>query len=188
VTAAVVLARPLRPALRELLGAAAADRLQHALRERAAAWARAAAGERALTVEAGESIAGQLAAASAQAYERWGGPILIAGIEAPRLGAAQTAGALADMAAGADASFGPGMDGGWYLAALARPLPEVFEPQAWEGDQPMAHALGLAQRLGIEVGVLRMERLLLGRRDALALGVDPLTPPEVRAALRQALA
>lgn len=178
-SAAVVVARGPRPELVQALGSDGARRLAETLRARAAAWAQEVAPGQTVTV--GSSA--ELAAATAEAYDRWGGPLLIAGTEAPRLGAVQTAAALADLGDGADATFGPGMNGGWYLAALARPVPEVFSPEGWEGDQPMAQAMALAQRLRLEVGVLRMERLLISRRDALALAVDPLTPADVRAVL-----
>jgi glycosyltransferase A (GT-A) superfamily protein (DUF2064 family) len=71
------------------------------------------------------------------------------------------------------ASFGPGAAGGWYLIGLARWLPEAFG-----GD-----AFGIAGA-GEELGLLRMERLLATPEDANALVVDPLTPPDLRAALQ----
>jgi glycosyltransferase A (GT-A) superfamily protein (DUF2064 family) len=94
--------------------------------------------------------------------------------------------ALDDLSEGADASFGPGMDGGWYLVALARPHDALLAllDEAIDGPDVMGRTLSVATEARLEVGLLRMERLLRGPGDALALGADPLTPADVRSALR----
>jgi hypothetical protein len=43
----------------------------------------------------------------------------------------------------------------------------------------------VAAGAGLEVGLLRMERLLRGPGDVRALGADPLTPADIRSALRR---
>lgn len=94
--------------------------------------------------------------------------------------------ALDDLADGADASFGPGMDGGWYLVALASPhdaLLDLLDEQV-AGQDVMGRALGVAHRHDLEVGLLRMERLLRTRNDRIAVAADPLTSPDLRHALR----
>ncbi|MEA2142428.1 MAG: uncharacterized protein QOI64_858, partial [Solirubrobacteraceae bacterium] len=79
------------------------------------------------------------------------------------------------------ASFGPNMDGGWYLAALAAPRLELFDlaSEVWDGPVVMARTLEVAQRLDIEVGLLRMERRLETAVDAAAFLADPLTPTDI---------
>ncbi len=102
-------------------------------------------------------------------------PILIANAAAPRFGPAHVSVALADLEAGVDVSFGPGMVGGWYLVALARPYSRVLD---------LLEGRGSPFDLGLEVGLLRAERLLQTQGDALALAKDPLVASGVRALLR----
>jgi uncharacterized protein len=93
--------------------------------------------------------------------------------------------ALGDLAAGADASVGPGIDGGWYLVALKAPhdgLLELVEAGRQE-TSAMEGVFAFAHRTGLEVGLLRMERLLRTSRDVLAVRADPLSPAPLRAEL-----
>ena len=155
--------------------------LQAALVRRAAAWAREVAGERAVvTVEEG-TRGERIIEAIEDAFDRWGGPVLVAGTDVPRLSAAHAAAALADLEAGGDASFGPSMDGGWYLAALANPRAELFDlaAEVWDGPVVMARTLEVAQRLQLEIGLLRMERALRSPGDLAAMVADPLSPSDV---------
>lgn len=207
-TAAVVLARAptadgVLDGLAAVLDADARSRLQAALVRRAAAWAAQVAGDRAVVAvepaeragDVAELLAGgvaaepqrgpdrgaRIAAAVQDAFDRWGGPVLIAGTDVPRLGADHAAAALADLDAGGDAAFGPSMDGGWYLAALAEPRVELFTlaAEVWDGPVVMARTLEVAQRLGLEMGLLRMERALRTPADLAALRSDPLAPADV---------
>jgi glycosyltransferase A (GT-A) superfamily protein (DUF2064 family) len=127
----------------------------------------------------------RIARAMAAAFERHGGPVLVAGTDVPRLGAHHAAAAIADLECGAAASFGPAMDGGWYLAALPEPRAELFDlaAEVWDGPVVMARTLEVTQRLGLEVGLLRMERRLATPGDADAFVADPLTPRDVIDAL-----
>jgi glycosyltransferase A (GT-A) superfamily protein (DUF2064 family) len=102
-------------------------------------------------------------------------PILIASAAAPRFGPGHVAAALDDLAAGFDVSFGPGLVGGWYLVALARPDERVLD---------LLDGRGSPFELGLEIGLLRAERLLRTRGDALALAKDPLVASGVRELLR----
>jgi uncharacterized protein len=208
VTAAVVLARAptadgVLDGLAEVVDPTARARLQSALVRRAAAWAAQVAGEHAVVAVEPPELAGdvedllagavpavpqrgadrgtRIAAAVQEAFDRWGGPVLIAGTDVPRLAADHAAAALADLDAGGDAAFGPSMDGGWYLAALAEPRVELFTlaAEVWDGPVVMARTLEVAQRLGLEMGLLRMERALRTPADLAALRADPLSPAEV---------
>lgn len=197
--AAVVMARAPRAGdchhgLEPLLGAERCARLQAVLLRRAVAWARAVAGERVAVaftpagagaevaaeagagVEVWEDVAPQ--AAAERAFAVFGGPVLLARAEMPRLREGHARAALLDLDEGADVAFGPSHGGGWYLVALAAPHPELLEADT------VAECLGVAGRLGLEVGLLRMERDLTSPEDAEALLVDPIVPLEVRTALR----
>ena len=206
---ALVLARAPRPgrvkrALEPRLGPAGCAALQAVLVRRAAAWARAAApGAAWLAVEppdaveevatlvgdgitvfapAGADRRERLAAAVARAG---GGPLLIAGSDCPRLGAAHAAAMLADLGAGCDAVVGTSLDGDWYVAGLAVPRPELLAlaPGPATRSDGFGGILAAAHELGAEVGVLRIERLLRTAEDMAAHLADPLLPAEVRAAL-----
>jgi len=129
--------------------------------------------------------AADLASAVRDAFERGAGPVFVASADAARLTPEHARMALADLAAGADACFGPGMDGGWYLVALAAPHDALLDlldaPRA--GLDVMSRTFGLAATTGLELGILRQERLLRSLRDATALRLDPRTPAPVRCAL-----
>jgi uncharacterized protein len=212
--AALVMARAPRPGacktrLEPLLGAEGCARLQAVLIRRAAAWAAHAAPGRAfvafdppdaleevaplvpagtdLLAQAGGHLGERLAAAVERVFAlAGGGPLLVAGTDVPRLSGAHAEAALTDLANGCDASFGPALDGGYYLAALAAPHPELFglRQDAWGGPTVLARTLEIAREHGLELGLLRYERDLDTPLDARALLADPLSPPDVVAALR----
>lgn len=210
--AALVIARapsaePVLPGLAPLLGAGRRAELQALLIRRAAAWAAAAApGAAFLAVapaDAVEEVAALLPAGItpfaqegaepadvlAAAIARVGrGPLLIAGTDCPRLGAGHAQAVLADLEAGCDVVIGATLEGGWYLAGLREPRPELLTvaPDAWQREGGIVLVLGRARELGAEVGMLRHERLLANPDDAAALLADPLLPGELRAALAPA--
>ena len=163
--------------------------LQELLIRRAAAWAASVAPEAAFVAVEGslDGVAGLLppgvtafeqqgcgpADVLARAIERIGrGPLLIGAADCPRLGVAHAAAALDDLAAGCDVVIGATLEGGWYLAGLREPRPELLTvaPDAWQREGGIALVLGRAAELGAEVGMLRHERLLVtpGRRGGAA--------------------
>lgn len=103
------------------------------------------------------------------------GPFVVVNPVTPRLTAWHVDMALADLEDGVDVSYGPGLLGGWYLAAFAAPHEEALDLLDGRGN-PFG--------LGLELGLLRAERLLLTDEDGVALAKDPLLPQGVRALLR----
>jgi glycosyltransferase A (GT-A) superfamily protein (DUF2064 family) len=198
--AALVLARaPDDPAALPglALGPERAAALQALLIGRAAAWAAAAApGAASVGVLARDDgdldAVGALLPAGVDAFAaadldaaiaRVGrGPLLIAGTACPRLGAAHVAAALDDLRAGCDIVFGATLDGGWYLAGLREPRPELLSVTALRHGG-LGAVLSRARELGAEVGMLRHERVLATPGDAAALIADPLVDDALRAAL-----
>jgi glycosyltransferase A (GT-A) superfamily protein (DUF2064 family) len=189
------------PGLDPLLGPERRAALQALLIRRAAAWAAAAApGAAFVAVEpraAADEVAALLppgviafpqegsdpAAVIAAAVARIGrAPLLIAGVDCPRLGAEHAAAALGDLDAGCDLVFGSTLESGWYLAGLREPRPELLRVAA---SRPggIGVLLEQARALGAEVGLLRHERVLATPGDVAALLADPLLPAELRAAL-----
>ncbi len=81
--------------------------------------------------------------------------------------------------------LGPVFDGGYYLIALARPLPSLFAlpEQVWRGPDSFNQVLAAAAAAGLEVGVLRGERALHRPADVRAALADPLLPEAVARAL-----
>lgn len=103
----------------------------------------------------------------------------------PRWRPEHASAALDDLGGGCDLVLGPTVDGDFYLLGLARPLPGVLERFRGElGDDAVGLAARTAAEEGIEIGLLRAERPLRSAADSRAALVDPLTPPEVVALLR----
>ena len=130
----------------------------------------------------------RLIAAVEDAFDRAGtGPLLVAGTGVPRLSAPHAAAALADLAEGCDATFGPALDGGFYLAGLAGSYAATFTlpAEAWESSDLLTGVLARARDNGLELGLLRYERELRGPLDVRALLADPLSPPDVVGVLRE---
>ena len=125
-----------------------------------------------------------LGSAIRRAFARQDGPLLVAAAETPRLGPQHARMALGDLADGAAVSVGPGMDGGWYLIALAAPHAAVLDLlDLGDREEVMGRLLAVAHQTGLEVGMLRMERMLRTSRDVRAVRADPQTPETVRRAL-----
>jgi glycosyltransferase A (GT-A) superfamily protein (DUF2064 family) len=198
-----------RRALEPMLGPERCAALQRALIERAAAWmaevapgavhvacepadagpelhALLAGGQVAVLPQNGEGIAGRVADASGRLFAAGPGPVLVIWPDLPRWRPEHALGALTDLGEGCDVSFGPVFDGGFYLIALARPLPSLFAlpEQAWRSPDATAIAIAAAQEARLEIGILRAERGLHRPDDVRALLADPLIDPELAAILR----
>jgi uncharacterized protein len=214
--AVLIMARAPRPgevrrALEPVLGREGCLELQSALIAQTAAWARKVGSgapphvaheppdagaelrrlvgaDAVLFPQNGEGIAGRLADASARVLARSGGPLLIVWPDLPRFRLAHAAGALDDLGSGCDVVLGPAIDGGLYLIAIARPLPELFAlpEHAWRNDV-MRVALTAIRDVGFEVGILRAERALHRPADVRAALADPLLPTDVATILRRRL-
>ncbi len=142
----------------------------------------------ALFPQNGDGIAGRLADAVTRVQARNGGPLLVAWPDLPRLRPEHAAAALDDLAAGCDLVLGPAIDGGFYLIAMARPLPKLFAlpEQAWRAPDVMALAVTAARDDGMEIGILRAERALHRPADVRAALADPLLPAPLERILRRA--
>lgn len=197
-----------RPELVELLGSDRCAALERALIVRAARWAadvapgrvhvayesagaadalRELAGKGARLFPArGASVPERLTGAVARAwYEAGDGPLLVAWPDLPRWRAEHAGSALEDLADGCGVSVGPVFDGGFYLLALARPVPSLFElpADAWSSPDAMGLALAAVHHAGLVVGLLRAERGLRRAADVRAALADPLLDPELRSIL-----
>ncbi len=200
-------AEPLRPELAALLGPARYVRLEQILLSRAAAWAAGVApgrvhvayepggaepslrplvgAEAELFAQAGDGASRRVAVAAQRVCATGDGPLLIVWPELPRWRPEHAVGALGDLADGCDVAVGPVFDGGFYLLALARFAPAVFElpDDGWRHPEAMGRMLAAAHRAGLEAGLLRAERALRRPADVQAELADPLLDEELRTVL-----
>ncbi len=133
----------------------------------------------------GDGIAGRVADGVGRVSAHSAGPILVVWPDLGRFSEIHWRATRIDLADGADLVLGPVFDGGYYLIALARPLPSLFAlPEAvWRGPDSFNQVLLAANRAGLEVGILRGERALHRPADVRAALADPLLPEPVARAL-----
>ncbi len=198
-----------RRALEPLLGVDGCMALQAALIAQAAAWAHDVAprgvhvahdppdagpelrplvgGAAAIFPQNGDGIAGRLADAAARVFARSRRPLVVIWPDLPRLRPAHAAAALGDLDAGCDLVLGPAIDGGLYLIAIPKPLPQLFglPEQAWRSPDVMTFSMAAAKEMGLEVGILRAERALHRPADVRAAVADPLLPRGLARILRR---
>jgi glycosyltransferase A (GT-A) superfamily protein (DUF2064 family) len=129
----------------------------------------------------GQGIAARLAHATARLFAHGAGPLLIVWPDLLRWRSDHATGALDDLEHGCDLSLGTVFDGGLYLLAIARPLPELFglPEETWRNPDAMMVALAAAQHAGLEIGILRSERALHRPADLRAALADPLLAAEL---------
>jgi rSAM/selenodomain-associated transferase 1 len=151
--------------------------------ERAAVAALVPAAMELLPQRAGD-LGERLQAATAHVLAAHAGPLLVVGVDT-RLTHAHAQAALAQLDAGSDAVFGPALDGGYYLVALARPAPELFaiEPSAWGGPEVLDRSLAAARAAGLTATTIATERDLDTAADAAELVADPELGGLLRAVL-----
>jgi hypothetical protein len=133
----------------------------------------------------GDGISGRLADAVGRVFARGPGPLIIVWPDLPFLRPGHAEATLEDLKAGCDVVFGPVFDGGFYLIAIARPMPNLFglPEQVWRSADAMGIALAAARDAGLEVGILRAERALHRPADVRAVLADPTLPAPVARAL-----
>jgi uncharacterized protein len=136
--------------------------------------------------QAGTSIGERMTAACAHVFARAGGPVVVTDSDTPALSARHYEHAHELLAGGRDAAIGPALDGGYYLIALARELPELFAlpPAAWGGQELLGLTLRAARSAGLRVGLIEPARHLDTPDDARALLEEGELPEDVAELLR----
>lgn len=124
----------------------------------------------------------QFGAAVTAAFAAGDEPVIVAWPELPVWRPEHGAGALGDLAGGCAVSLGPMFDGGFYLVALARPIPSLLalDDDAWNGPDPVGLAAEAARAEDMAVGLLRSERRLRSPADIAAVLADPLVDADLR--------
>ncbi len=136
----------------------------------------------------GADLGRRMADAAAFTAARRDAPVVIIGTDCPVLDTGHLYRAAAHLRRGCDVVFGPARDGGYYLVALARPAPEVFDlpPAAWGGPDVLELSRTAADALGLTVGLIDTEDDLDTPADAATMLADPRLPPEIADLLRAA--
>ncbi len=135
----------------------------------------------------GSDLGARMCAAVAHAAATRPGPIVLIGTDVPLLTSDTIIEATGVLAAGHDVVFGPALDGGYYLIAVPRPTPAVFDidPALWGGSQLLASSAAPARLAGLDVAFLPT-RDLDTPEDAQALVAEAGLPPAIHAILTSA--
>ncbi len=96
----------------------------------------------------------RLAAASESAFAGGARHVFMIGADCPNLGLEDFALALHQLSTGYDAVFGPARDGGYYLLATRRHLPQLFDGIPWSTPDVLRQSLGNADRSGLKSALL----------------------------------
>ncbi len=208
----VVMTRAARPGatktrLHPLLGAAGCAELQQALLAHTVATAsQVAATSLHVAVEPPDAVAevARLVGAAATVFDQQGsdlgarmctamahvaaalpGPIVLIGTDVPLLTSERIIEATELLDAGHDVVFGPALDGGYYLIALRRPTPAVFDidPALWGGPRVLESSIAAARAAGLDVACLPVLRDLDTPEDARALVAGAALPPAIHTIL-----
>jgi len=98
-------------------------------------------------------LGARMAAAFAEAFRRGARRVAIIGTDVPWVTRDIVLGAFRALDRDAVA-LGPSSDGGYYLLALARPCPGIFEGVPWSTPGVLAATLARAEALGLSVRLL----------------------------------
>lgn len=108
-----------------------------------------------LLPQEGDGLGERLANAFAEVFGRGYLSAAVVGTDSPDLPLQYIGDAFERLATGeADVVFGPAVDGGYYLAAMNRSLPELFREVPWSTDQVLVTSLRRAAAEGLRAGLL----------------------------------
>jgi hypothetical protein len=102
----------------------------------------------------GDDLGARMAAAFAEAFRRGARRAAIIGTDSPAVSRELVLEAL-DALKGHDVAIGPASDGGYYLLALDRPRPELFDGISWSTPSVLRQTLERAASLGLRVRLLK---------------------------------
>lgn len=103
----------------------------------------------------GDDLGSRLAAATAEAFARGFGPVVVFGTDSPTLPGLFVERAFALLKAGeSDVVLGPTDDGGYYLVGLRRPAGGLFRNVAWSTPRALRQTADNAARLNLRAAEL----------------------------------
>jgi glycosyltransferase A (GT-A) superfamily protein (DUF2064 family) len=123
----------------------------------------------------------RLATAVSLVQARSDGPVVVFGADAPTIGSGHLQAAREVLWSGRDVALGPTLDGGYYLIALARPAPDLFQlpPAAWGGDRVLGLTMRAAKNAELSVELIEPVRRLRTPDDAAQLLAEGALPEEL---------
>jgi hypothetical protein len=140
--------------------------------------------------QAGGDLGERMAEAFTRAFRRGASRVALAGSDVPTLTRKDVASAFSRLDT-ADVVLGPSEDGGYYLVALRRAQPSLFEGVAWGTPSVLEETLARAGAAGLAVGRLGPRRDIDTVEDLRAewesLGPVLRRAPGLRPALRRVL-
>ena len=104
-------------------------------------------------IERGGDLGERMATAFADAFAAGSRRVALAGSDVPELTRERVGEAFSALD-DHDMALGPAADGGYYLVALARPRPALFEGVAWSTERVLAETLERAAAAGLRVRLL----------------------------------
>jgi rSAM/selenodomain-associated transferase 1 len=116
----------------------------------------------------GADLGARLAAAFAGHFQAGAAGVTIIGSDCPGVAGGVVSDAFAALRR-ADAVIGPTLDGGYYLIALKKPEPGLFDDVAWSTPEVLETTLSKARKLGLKIAMLPRLRDVDTARDARAL-------------------
>lgn len=133
----------------------------------------------------GKHLGARMCAAIAHAAQTRPGPVALIGTDVPHLRAGHILDAAQLLENGHDVVLGPALDGGYYLIALTRPTPEVFDidPALWGGAGVLDASVTAIGDAGSRIGCLPPLPDLDTAEDARALAEDDTVPAVIRSIL-----
>jgi len=121
-----------------------------------------------LTDQVGQDLGAKMSHACAEAFACGYRRVLIVGSDLPTLQPSVYAHTL-ELLAGHDLVLGPAQDGGYYLIALTRPLPDLFVGIPWSSDQVLTLTQRKADAMALTTALLPPCRDVDRIEDVLAL-------------------
>lgn len=106
-----------------------------------------------LVPQEGDDLGARMAAAFTWAFGTGATKVVLVGTDVPGLSDEHVRAALLALDAH-DVVLGPARDGGYYLVALRRPAPALFEGVAWGTADVLAQTLARAEAAGLAVAPL----------------------------------
>jgi len=114
-------------------------------------------GDEPLVPQVGADLGGRLSAAFAAAFDEGASRVVMIGTDVPWVSRELVLEAFAALE-GHDVVLGPAQDGGYYLLALARHRPALFEGIAWSTPSVLSATAERAGALGLSVKLLESLR------------------------------
>jgi rSAM/selenodomain-associated transferase 1 len=130
----------------------------------------AGTGSPAFLAQSAGDLGARLAAAFDAHFERGARRVVIIGSDSPAVSADLLVQAF-DALQRHDVAIGPALDGGYYLIALRRPLPDLFSNIEWSTEAVLSQTLAAAARHGLSVWLGPALRDVDTASDARAAGL-----------------